>query len=112
MDAAALHSATATDHCTANLSPGTAPPWSVVSPSRVERAAHNSSGAVRGRHALSREAGTSTWRRQEEGTAAEGYTLGEACVLARSSMASQRAAALHLLTAVLAQVPYALSPKP
>ena len=42
--------------------------------------------------------------RQDEGTAAVGYTLGEACVLARSSVGGQRAAALHILTAVLAQV--------
>lgn len=47
---------------------------------------------------------TSCIRRQEEGTADAGYTLSEACVLARSSMGSQRAAALHILAAVLAQV--------
>ena len=42
--------------------------------------------------------------RVDEGTAAEGYTLQEACVMARSSIAGQRAAAMHLLASVLAQV--------
>jgi hypothetical protein len=41
-------------------------------------------------------------RRRDEGRSAEGYTLREACQLARSSLPAQRAAACRLLAAVLA----------
>ncbi len=42
--------------------------------------------------------------RAAEGTAASGYTLQEACVMARSTVAGQRVAAMQLLAAVLGQV--------
>lgn len=41
--------------------------------------------------------------RQDEGVAGEGYTLEEACLLARSSLPQQRALTLRLLAAVLAR---------
>ncbi|DBA68651.1 TPA: hypothetical protein ACH3X2_013454 [Trebouxia sp. C0005] len=40
--------------------------------------------------------------RQSEGSSPQGYTLQEACMLARSSLTQQRVLALHILAAVLA----------
>jgi RPAP1-like, C-terminal len=41
--------------------------------------------------------------RRDEGAMAEGYTVDEAVLMARSSVVGQRVAALRLLAAVLAQ---------
>ncbi|MEW5303401.1 MAG: hypothetical protein WDW36_006098 [Sanguina aurantia] len=90
-----------------DVSGGAGPPGTVADPRPVARLRWSLHGEVVGlqredERVVDEEVLKRDVLRQDEGSAPEGYTLGELLTLARSSVPSQRTASMHMLSDIMA----------